>query len=67
MPTICSRSNLILYRINDDDFYKTDIIPMYCVSLIELNKVGELYYLAHKLANSCSDKYISWYAVVTFS
>jgi len=56
-----------LKKISDDDFYKLDIIPMYCSCMIELNKVGELYYLAHKLANNCSDKYVSWFAVVTLS
>jgi len=34
--------------------------------MIELNKVGELYYLAHKLANNCPDKYVSWFAVVNY-
>lgn len=53
-----------LKKINDEDFYKLDLIPMYCSCMIELNKVGELYYLAHKLANNCSDKYVSWFAVV---
>jgi hypothetical protein len=50
-------------KTNDEDFYKTDI-TMYCVCLVELNKVSELYYVAQKLANSCSDKHISWFAVV---
>jgi hypothetical protein len=53
-----------LKKINDEDFYKLDLIPMYCSCMIELNKIGELYYLAHKLANNCSDKYLSWLAVV---
>ena len=53
-----------LKKINDEDFYKLDIIPMYCSCMIELNKTGELYYLAHKLANNCSDRYVSWFAVV---
>jgi len=39
---------------------------MYCSCLIELNKVGELYYLAHKLANNCPDKFVSWFAVVIY-
>ena len=39
---------------------------MYCVCMVELNKVGELYYLAHKLANSCSEKHISWFAVGSY-
>jgi anaphase-promoting complex subunit 6 len=53
-----------LKKINDEDFYKLDVIPMYCSCMIELNKIGEIYYLAHKLANNCSDKYISWFVVV---
>jgi len=52
-----------LKKINDEDFYYLDLVPMYCSCMIELNKIGELYYLAHKLANSCSDKYVSWFAV----
>jgi hypothetical protein len=57
-------SYIKLKKINDEDFYKLDIVPMYCSSMIELNKVGELYYLAHKLANSCPEKLTSWFAVV---
>ncbi len=53
-----------LRKINEDDFYKFDIIPMYCSCMIELNKIGELYSLAHKLSNNCSDRYISWFLVV---
>ena len=52
-----------LKKINEEDFYNLDIIPMLCSCLIELNKIGEIYSLAYKLANNCSDKYISWYAV----
>jgi hypothetical protein len=54
-----------LKKINDDDFYKFDIICMYCSCMIELNKIGELYSLAHKLSNNCSDRYISWFVVVS--
>ena len=52
-----------LKKINEEDFYNLEIIPMLCSCMIELNKVGELYSLAYKLANNCGDKYISWYAV----
>ncbi len=52
-----------LRKINEEDFYNLEIIPMLCSCMIELNKVGELYSLAYKLANNCGDKYISWYAV----
>jgi tetratricopeptide (TPR) repeat protein len=53
-----------LKKINDEDFYKLDILPMYCSCMVELNKIGELYSLAHKLASNCSDKFVSWFAVV---
>ena len=52
-----------LKKINDDDFYNLEIIPMLCSSMIELNKIGDLYSLSYKLANNCGEKYISWYAV----
>ena len=52
-----------LRKINEEDFYNLEIIPMLCSCMIELNKVGELYSLAYKLANNCGDKFISWYAV----
>lgn len=52
-----------LKKLNEEDFYKLDIIPMLCSCMIELNKIGEIYSLAYKLANNCSEKYISWYAV----
>jgi tetratricopeptide (TPR) repeat protein len=59
-----SNAYIRLKKINEEDFYKLDIIPMYCACMIELNKIGEIYYLAHKLASSCSEKYVSWFAVV---
>ena len=52
-----------LKKINEDDFYNLEIIPMLCSSMIELNKIGDLYSLSYKLANNCGEKYISWYAV----
>jgi hypothetical protein len=45
----------IIKCISDDDFYFLNIIPIYCATLIELNKVGELYYLAHKLVSGNPD------------
>ena len=54
---------LLLKKLNEDDFYNLKIIPMLCSCLIELDKVGDLYPLAYKLANNCSEKFISWYAV----
>ncbi|MCQ2816119.1 MAG: tetratricopeptide repeat protein [archaeon] len=53
----------ILKKINDEDLFNLDIVPMLCSSMIELGKIGELYTLAFKLANGCSEKNISWYAV----
>ena len=39
---------------------------MYCSVLIELNKVGELYYLAHKLVSANPDLAVSWFAVGSY-
>jgi len=50
--------------MHEEDPYNLQILAMYCVSLIELNKVGDLYYLAHKLVNTLSKKYVAWFAVV---
>lgn len=48
----------------DQDFYYVQIVPLFCSVLIELNKVGELYYLAHKLVSANPDLAVSWFAVV---
>jgi anaphase-promoting complex subunit 6 len=45
------------------DFYYVHIVPLYCAVLIELNKVGELYYLAHKLVSANPDLAVAWFAV----
>ena len=52
-----------LKKINEEDFYNLDLIPMLCSSLIELNKIVDLYSLAYRLGNNCTDKFIPWYAV----
>ena len=52
-----------LKKINEDDFYNLELIPMLCSSMIELNKIVDLYSLAYKLGNNCNDKFIPWYAV----
>ena len=52
-----------LKKINEEDFYNLDLIPMLCSTLIELNKIVDLYSLAYKLGNNCTDKFIPWYAV----
>lgn len=38
-------------------------MPLYCAVLIELNKVGELYYLAHKLVSANPDIAVAWFSV----
>jgi len=40
-------------------------VPLYCAVLTELKKVGELYYLAHKLVTANPDSAIAWFAVVS--
>ena len=52
-----------LKKINEDDFYNLELIPMLCSSMIELNNIVDLYSLAYKLGNNCHDKFIPWYAV----
>ena len=52
-----------LKKINEEDFYNLELIPMLCSSMIELNKIVDLYSLAYKLGNNCNDKFIPWYAV----
>lgn len=47
----------------DEDSYYMQGIPLYCAVLYELNKVGDLYSLAHKLVSSDPDCAISWFAV----
>ena len=37
-----------LKKINEDDFYNLELIPMLCSSMIELNKIVDLYSLAYK-------------------
>jgi hypothetical protein len=52
--------------IIDDDFYYLRAVPIFCATLIELNKIGELYFLAHKLAASNPELAVSWFAVVSY-
>ena len=47
----------------DSDFYYVQIVPLYCAILIELGKVGELYYLAHKLVSANPDLPTAWFSV----
>lgn len=57
----------LIKRILDFDFYYWQVVPLYCACLIELDKPGELYYLAHKLVASNSSLAVAWFAVVFFN
>ena len=61
-----SRSSCVYrnIRILDYDFYYLQVVPLYCACLIELEKPGELYYLAHKLVASNPSLAVAWFAVV---
>ena len=37
----------IVKKMLENDTYNKNIVPLFCALLIELKKVGELYYLAH--------------------
>ena len=54
----------MIKSVVDQDFYFVNIVPLFCSVLIELNKVGELYYLAHKLVSANPDLAVSWFTVV---
>ena len=54
-------------KIIDEDSYYLAIMPLFCAILVELNKKGDLYHIAHKLVSADPDSTISWYAVVSFS
>jgi len=56
----------IIKRILDYDFYYLQIVPLYCACLTELDKPGELYYLAHKLIASNPSLAIAWFAVGSY-
>ena len=53
----------VLEEIMSQDPYFVEIVPLICSTYIELDKQGELYYLAHKLVSANPDSAISWYAV----
>lgn len=61
-----SKAYEILKKMMDEDPYYVDIVPLYCSVLIELDKQGEHYYLAHKLVSANPDSAISWYAVGSY-
>jgi hypothetical protein len=58
-----ARAYEVIKAVVECDFYFVPIVPMYCAVLIELNKVGELYYLAHKLVSANPDLAVAWFAV----
>ena len=51
----CSRAYEIVKKMLDDDSYNVSVVPLFCAVLTELKKVGELYYLAHKLVSANPD------------
>jgi anaphase-promoting complex subunit 6 len=53
----------VIKAVVEADFYYVHIVPLYCAVLIELNKVGELYYLAHKLVSANPDLAVAWFSV----
>lgn len=61
-----SKAHEILKEIIDDDPFYVEVVPMFCSILIELDKQGELYYLAHKLVSANPDSAIAWYAVGSY-
>lgn len=55
----------IVKKMLDDDSYNVSVVPLFCAVLTELRKVGELYYLAHKLVSANADSAIAWFSVVS--
>ena len=53
----------IIKKIEEIDLYYLDVVPLYCSCMIELDKTGDLYFLAHKLVSSNPNLGISWFAV----
>lgn len=56
----------IVKDIVDEDIYFLYAIPLYTAILIELNQIGDLYILAHKLVSANPDLAISWFAVGSY-
>lgn len=55
----------IVKRMLEDDSYNVSVVPIFCALLTELKKVGELYYLAHKLVSANADSAVAWFSVVS--
>eukprot|EP01016_Furgasonia_blochmanni_P003157 TRINITY_DN11235_c0_g1_i11.p1 TRINITY_DN11235_c0_g1~~TRINITY_DN11235_c0_g1_i11.p1 ORF type:complete len:360 (+),score=71.33 TRINITY_DN11235_c0_g1_i11:865-1944(+) len=56
---------ITIKAIKEDPLY-FDIIPIYCVCLLELNHISELYYCAHNLVENYSTHPLAWFAVGTY-
>lgn len=56
----------IVKAIVEDDPYFLNVVPLYAAILIDLNKIGELYFLAHKLVSSNPEIAVSWFAVGSY-
>ena len=54
-------------KIIDEDSYYLAVIPLFCAILVEMNKKGDLYHVAHRLVSADPDSTFSWYAVVSLS
>lgn len=42
------------------------MVPLYCAVLTELKKVGDLYYLAHRLVSANPDLAVAWFSVGSY-
>jgi tetratricopeptide (TPR) repeat protein len=60
------RAYEVIKAVVEADFYYVNIVPLYCAVLIELNKVGEIYYIAHKLVSANPDLAVAWFAVGSY-
>ena len=52
--------------ISEQDIFFIQVIPIYIAVLIELKKVGDLFYLAHKLVRSNPNMAESWFAAGSY-
>lgn len=52
-------------KIIDEDSYYLAVIPLFCAILVEINRKGDLYHIAHRLVSADPDSTFSWYAVVS--
>lgn len=59
------KSYEIVKKMLEEDSYNVTVVPLFCALLTELKKVGELYYLAHKLVSANPDSAVAWFSVVS--